>query len=149
MKKLAQVVAYMHTSDIRPLVTDGVSEVFVRGGSTKFDDCSYILLDPEQVAHLERNLRADTWQLGCCFALVLGVAMREYEHSKKSLKALCDEGSSKGEALSNQLAYELVSGMLDKNHETRLEIHQVLSQIDQFVAQMNTAVVGDVDMSYL
>ncbi|CCT72235.1 uncharacterized protein FFB20_06639 [Fusarium fujikuroi] len=149
MKKLAQVVAYMHTSDIRPLVTDGVSEVFVRGVSTKFDDCSYILLDPEQVAHLERNLRADTWQLGCCFALVLGVAMREYEHSKKSLKALCDEGSSKGEALSNQLAYELVSGMLDKNHETRLEIHQVLSQIDQFVAQMNTAVVGDVDMSYL
>lgn len=194
MKKLAQAVACMHTSsqssamisslttscsmhspNIRPLLTDvGVSKVFVRGGSTKFDDCPYILLAPEQVAHLERNLRADIWQLGCCFALVLGMAKRgragrdglwdnfcrtedrcacqiatENAHLLKSLKALCDEGSSKGEALSNQLAYELVSGMLDKNHETRLDIHQVLSRLDLIVARMSTVAVGDVDMSYL
>ncbi|KAF5652312.1 serine threonine kinase [Fusarium sp. NRRL 25303] len=195
MKKLAQAVAYMHgrsikhkdikpdnillhkpnSPDIRPLLTDvGVSKVFIRGGSTNFDDCSYIFLAPEQVAHLESNLRADIWQLGCCFALMLSVAKRgragrdelwgsfcrtkdgrscqiatEHVHFMKSLKTLCDEGSSRGEALSNQLAYELVSGMLDKNHETRLEIHQVLSRLDLIVAQMSTVAVGDVDMSYL
>lgn len=170
------VLLYARDSpNIRPLVTDaGVSKVFVRGGSTKFDDCSCILLAPEQVAHLERNLHADIWQLGCCFALILGVAMRgtagrdelwksfcrtkdrrssqiatEHVHFMKSLKALCDEGSFRGEALSNQLAYELVSGMLDKNHETRLEIHQVLPRLDLLVAQMSTFAVGDADMSYL
>ncbi|KAF5679475.1 serine threonine kinase [Fusarium circinatum] len=193
MKKLAQAVAYMHgrsikhkdikpdnillhephSPDIRPLLTDvGVSKVFIRGGSTNFDDCSYIFLAPEQVAHLESNLRADIWQLGCCFALMLGVAKRgtagrdelwesfcrtkdrrscqiasEHEHFMKSLRALCDENHSIGEALSNQLAYELVSGMLDKNHETRLEIHQVLSRLDQIVAQMNTYAMGDLGMS--
>ncbi|KAF5705630.1 serine threonine kinase [Fusarium mundagurra] len=195
MKKLAQAVAYMHgrsikhkdikpdnillhepnSPDIRPLLTDvGVSKVFIHGGSTNFDDCSYIFLAPEQVAHLESNLRADVWQLGCCFALMLGVAKRgragrnelwesfcktkdgrscqiasEHEHFMKSLKALCDKSQSVGEALSNQLAYDLVSGMLDKNHGTRLEIHQVLSRLDQLVSQMSTVGVGDVDMSYM
>ncbi|KAH7254111.1 kinase-like domain-containing protein [Fusarium redolens] len=195
MKKLAQAVAYMHgrsikhkdikpdnillhepnSPDIRPLLTDvGVSKVFIRGGSTNFDDCSYIFLAPEQVARLESNLRADIWQLGCCFALMLGVAKKgragrdelwdsfcrtkdrrscqiasEHEHFMKSLKALCDESLSRREALNNQLAYELVSGMLDKNHETRLEIHQVLSRLDQLVAQMGTVAMGDVEMSYL
>ncbi|KAF4960933.1 hypothetical protein FGADI_583 [Fusarium gaditjirri] len=195
MKELAQAVAYMHarsikhkdvkpdnillhepnSPDTRPLLTDvGVSKVFIRGGSTNFDDCSYIFLAPEQVARLESNLRADIWQLGCCFALMLGVAKRgragreelwdsfcrtkdrrscqiasEHGHFMKSLKALCDGSLSKCEALSNQLAYELVSGMLDKNHETRLEIHQVLSRLDQLVAQMSTVAVEDVEMSYL
>ncbi|EXK43905.1 serine/threonine protein kinase [Fusarium oxysporum f. sp. lycopersici 4287] len=195
MKKLAQAVASMHgrsikhkdikpdnillhepnSPNIRPLLTDvGVSKVFIRGGSTNFDDCSYIFLAPEQVARLESNLRADIWQLGCCFALMLGVAKRgragrdelwdsfcrtkdrrscqiasEHEHFMKSLKVLCDESLSRREALSSQLAYELVSGMLDKNHETRLEIHQVLSRLDQLVAQMSTVSVGDVEMSYL
>ncbi|KAF5631821.1 serine threonine kinase [Fusarium sp. NRRL 52700] len=194
MKKLAQAVAYMHersikhkdikpdnillhepnSPDVRPLLTDvGVSKVFIRGGSTNFDDCSYIFLAPEQVAHLESNLRADIWQLGCCFALMLGVAKRgragrdelwesfcrtkdgrscqiasEHEHFMKSLKALCDDSHSADEALSNQLAYELVSGMLDKNHETRLEIHEVLSRLDRLLAQMSRVVAGDVDMSY-
>ncbi|KAF5539879.1 serine threonine kinase [Fusarium mexicanum] len=193
MNKLAQAVAHMHgmsikhkdikpdnillhkpfSKDTRPLLTDvGVSKVYIRGGSTKFSDSSYSFLAPEQVKHLQSNLHADIWQLGCCFALMLGVAKRgkagteelgdsycstkhgrscqiasEHKHFMTSLKALCDESRFAGEALSNHLAYKLVSRMLDTNHETRLEIHQVLSCLDQLVTQMSTYAVGDLGMS--
>ncbi|KAH7178633.1 kinase-like domain-containing protein [Fusarium sp. MPI-SDFR-AT-0072] len=165
MKKLAQAVAHIHGRSIKhkyikpdnillhepnspnicPLLTDvGVSKVFIRWGSTNFDDCSYIFLAPEQVARLESNLRADI-----CFCRTKDrrscQIASEHEQFMKSLKALCDESLSAREALSNQLAYELVSGMLVKNHETRLEIHQVLSRLDQLVAQMSTVSVGDVE----
>ncbi|KAF5608080.1 serine threonine kinase [Fusarium subglutinans] len=193
MKKLAQAVAHMNgmsikhkdikpdnillhkpnSPDTHPLLTDvGVSKVYIRGGSTKFSDSSYSFLAPEQVKHLQSNLHADIWQLGCCFALMLGVAKRgkagteelgdsycstkhgrscqiasEHEHFMTSLNALCDESRFAGEALSNRLAYKLVSRMLDTNHETRLKIHQVLSRLDRLVAQMNTYAMGDLGMS--
>ncbi|KAF9773788.1 hypothetical protein IL306_008357, partial [Fusarium sp. DS 682] len=159
------------STGVRPLLTDvGVSKVFIRGGSTNFDDCSYSFLAPEQVARLESSLRADVWQLGCCFALLLGVSKRgragrdelwdsfcrtkdrrscqiasEHEHFMRALKSMC----ALSEAVSNQMAYQLVSGMLDKNPETRLNIQQVMLGLDQLIDQMNTATTGDIEMSGL
>ncbi|KAF4451164.1 serine/threonine protein kinase [Fusarium austroafricanum] len=158
------------STDIRPLITDvGVSKVFVRGGSTNFDDCSYSFLAPEQVARSDSSLRADVWQLGCCFALILGVSKRgragrnelwdsfcktkehrscqiasEHEHFMKSLKDICDDGL---EAVNDEMAYDLVSGMLDKDPESRLDIHQVVSCLDGLVDYMKEVANGDMEMT--
>lgn len=58
-----------------PIITDvGNSKVFRRGANTDYIKSSYQYLSPEQLRLEESSLKADIWQLGCCFAMLLTVA---------------------------------------------------------------------------
>ncbi|KAM0429619.1 hypothetical protein ACHAPT_006223 [Fusarium lateritium] len=176
MQQLADAVAYLHHrlikhKDIKPdnillyepgsippraIVADvGVSKVLVHGGSTKYNDCSYPYLAPEQVAERESSLRADVWQLGCCFALLLAVSKAgmsgyrrlwtsfsrsgedcscqiagEHGYFLKSFKDICLTKSWVDGA-----AYSLVSSMLDPVHENRIGIEGVLASVGNLIRQ--------------
>ncbi|KAH6671959.1 kinase-like domain-containing protein [Halenospora varia] len=59
---------------IQPIIADlGVSKIFEVGGSTDYNKSTYPYLAPEQIDFIESTLKADVWQMGCCFALILAV----------------------------------------------------------------------------
>ncbi|KAJ4248046.1 hypothetical protein NW757_008679 [Fusarium falciforme] len=170
MQQLAEAVAYLHRrsikhKDIKPdnillhepesippraIVADvGVSKVLVHNGSTKYDDCSYPYLAPEQVKKRDSSLRADVWQLGCCFALLLAVSKAgtsgyrrlwisfsrsgedcscqiagEHEHFMRALRDIYHP-----ESRADHAAYSLVTSMLNPVHEARIDIEGVLASI--------------------
>lgn len=95
MFELADAVSYLHQHSIKhkdikpgnillhrndtlaitPILTDvGVSKVYLNGGPTNYTDSSYQYLAPEQVSMQSSSLKADIWQLGCCFAMLLTTA---------------------------------------------------------------------------
>ncbi|KAJ4329082.1 hypothetical protein N0V84_000440 [Fusarium piperis] len=188
MQQLAEAVAYLHRlsikhKDIKPdnlllcepgsippraIVADvGVSKVLVHGGSTKNDDCSYPYLAPEQVDKRESSLRADVWQLGCCFALLLAVSKAgtsgyrrlwtsfsrsgedcscqiagEHGHFIKTFGEICLPGSKV-----DHEAYLLVSSMLNPAHEARIDIEGVLASIRGLLSQAREGEAEDVTMT--
>ncbi|KAL9617321.1 MAG: hypothetical protein Q9160_007901 [Pyrenula sp. 1 TL-2023] len=95
MYEMADAIAYLHRQSIKhkdikpdnillhgretvhvmPVITDvGVSKIYRRGASTNYTDSSWQYLSPEQLKSEESSLKADIWQLGCCFAMLLAVA---------------------------------------------------------------------------
>ncbi|KAM6516174.1 hypothetical protein FALCPG4_014364 [Fusarium falciforme] len=188
MQQLADAVAYLHGlsikhKDIKPdnillhkpestppraIVADvGVSKVLVRNGSTKYDDCSYPYLAPEQVKKRDSSLRADIWQLGCCFALLLAVS----KAGTSGYRQLWMSFSRSGEDCSCQIAgehgnfmksfrdiysprswedhaaYPLVTTMLNPVHETRIGINGVRAYIGGLLRTARRDGVGDVVMT--
>ncbi|RSL61521.1 hypothetical protein CEP53_005054 [Fusarium sp. AF-6] len=188
MQQLAEAVAHLHHlsikhKDIKPdnillqepgsfppraIVADvGVSKVLVHGGSTKYDDCSYPYLAPEQVKKRESSLRADVWQLGCCFALLLAVSKvgtsgyqrlwtsfsrsgedcscqiaGEHDHFMRALRDICFPGSRV-----DREAYLLVSSMLNPVHEARIDIQGVIASIRGLLRQSREGEADDVIMT--
>ncbi|UPL02588.1 hypothetical protein LCI18_013522 [Fusarium solani-melongenae] len=188
MQQLADAVAYLHGlsikhKDIKPdnillhepgsippraIVADvGVSKVLVHNGSTKYDDCSYPYLAPEQVKKRDSSLRADVWQLGCCFALLLAVSKTgtegyrrlwmsfsrsgedcscqiagEHGHFMKSFIDICSPSS-----WADRAAYSLVANMLDPVHETRIGIKEVLASVGALLCQARKDGTDDVVMT--
>ncbi|KAK3315585.1 kinase-like domain-containing protein, partial [Apodospora peruviana] len=61
---------------ITPLITDvGISKVYIPGAGTNPRDSTYVYLAPEQHDMVASTLESDIWQLGCCFAEILSVAV--------------------------------------------------------------------------
>ncbi|KAF7910857.1 uncharacterized protein EAF01_002366 [Botrytis porri] len=71
--KLDNILLYDDsTRGIRPIIADfSVSKVFRQGGTTNYSKSTYHYLTPEQVNHTDSSLKADVWQMGCCFAFLL------------------------------------------------------------------------------
>lgn len=95
MYELADAVGYLHglsikhkdikpdnillhhgaTTQVVPLLADvGVSKVYKPEFETDYLRSSYQYLAPEQLESRESSLKADVWQLGCCFAMIAVVA---------------------------------------------------------------------------
>ena len=96
MYELADAVGYLHMNDIKhkdikpenillhcegnaaeitPLITDfGVSKMVSKDARTNFTDSTRAYLAPEQLEKESSTLKADIWQLGCCFAHLLALA---------------------------------------------------------------------------
>ncbi|KAH7136992.1 kinase-like domain-containing protein [Dactylonectria estremocensis] len=139
------------TADITPLITDvGISKLSIHGALTNFTKSTYQFLAPEQVRHEESTLKADVWQLGCCFALLLAVAhggasafwqlwgvidsstsscqvAEEHPRFIDIFKRVYRRGDAQG------LVFELVQGMLDVDPSERLTISQVESMIQALI----------------
>ncbi|RFU24002.1 hypothetical protein B7463_g12334, partial [Scytalidium lignicola] len=148
------------TGAIRPIVTDvGETKVYRAGTATDPKRSSYEYLAPEQqleTENMQSNLKADIWQLGCCFAMLLAVARSGLSGLEKlwnsftdtaencscnianesvqfmaALHDICLPGS-----ISQKHAHWVVTRMLDPNPTTRFSIQDVrlklanLSKID-------------------
>lgn len=95
MFELSDAVAYLHglsikhkdikpdnillhneaTTQVTPILVDvGVSKVYRPGFKTDYLRSSYQYLAPEHLESRESSLKADVWQLGCCFAMIAAVA---------------------------------------------------------------------------
>jgi serine/threonine protein kinase len=188
MQQLAEAVAYLHRrstkhKDIKPdnillhepesippraIVADvGVSKVLVHNGSTKYDDCSYPYLALEQVKKRDSSIRADVWQLGCCFALLLAVSKAgtlgyrrlwisfsrsgedcscqiagEHGHFMKSFRDIFSPRS-----WADREASSLVANMLDPVHETRIDIKEVFASVGALLRQARKDGTDDVVMT--
>ncbi len=137
------------TGAIRPIITDvGETKVYRSGTSTDPKRSSYEYLAPEQLLETEdmqSSLKADIWQLGCCFAMLL-VVIRS---GLSGLEKLWDSFTNTAENSSCNIANEsvkfmatlhdiysprsisqehvhwVVTRMLDKNPMTRFDIQDV------------------------
>lgn len=172
MYELADAVSYLHLNEIKhkdlkpdnillyheedaaqvtPLITDfGVSKMFSKDAPTNFTDSTRTYLAPEQLRKESSTLRADIWQLGCCFAHLLALAgggelahekllcsymrtadsncsyiiAKEHSRFMDTLGAICMKGSP---ALKR--VYGVVSGMLELDPSQRLEIETVRAEL--------------------
>jgi serine/threonine protein kinase len=137
------------TGAIRPIVTDvGETKVYRAGTATDPKRSSYEYLAPEQqleTEDMQSSLKADIWQLGCCFALLLAVA----RSGSSGLMQLWDSFTNTAENASCNIANEsvqfmatlhniclpgsipqehahwVVTRMLDKNPMTRFDIQDI------------------------
>ncbi|KAL2133702.1 hypothetical protein VTI74DRAFT_1878 [Chaetomium olivicolor] len=168
MYELADAVNYLHNKSIKhkdikpenillyregsaaevtPLITDfGVSKVFTKDARTNYTLSTMIYLAPEQWDRKSSTLKADVWQLGCCFAELLAFAgggesahvklvnsymrsadgncsysiAKEYSQFMGALGKICMRGNSM-----LRRVYGIVTGMLDLDPSQRLDIDWV------------------------
>jgi serine/threonine protein kinase len=168
MYELADAVRYLHTNEIKhkdlkpenillhhegdaaevtPLITDfGVSKMFSKDARTNYTDSTRAYLAPEQLRKESSTLKADVWQLGCCFAHLLALAgggkpaherlvdsyMRSAdltctyiiaaEHARfmGALAKICMKGNSAQKRL-----YGVISCMLDLDPSDRIDVESV------------------------
>ncbi|KAH7125847.1 kinase-like domain-containing protein [Dactylonectria macrodidyma] len=136
---------------ITPLITDvGISKLSFHGAPTNFTKSTYQFLAPEQVRHEESTLKADVWQLGCCFALLLAVAhggcsafrqlwgvidsstsscqvAEEHPRFTAIFKKVYRRGDAQGPV------FELIAGMLDVDPSKRLAIDRVETMVQSLI----------------
>ncbi len=170
MRGIADAVAFLHglsikhkdikpdnillhqegTREITPIVTDvGLSKFYKHGANTDYIKSSYQYLAPEQLRQEDSSFKADIWQLGCCFAMLLALASGgttavnqlwtsfewtdencscniASEHSRfmKAFEEICLPGT-----IPQERAYALVTRMLDPNHLARLSIEKVQMEL--------------------
>lgn len=141
------------TDRVTPLITDfGISKIYIHGASTNPQESTWAYLSPEQHAGTGCTLKSDIWQLGCCLAELLGVSVggtatyqmlhasfnRDEEdcscsialetmHFSETLAALCLRGS-----IFQKKAYGIISGMLENDAATRLDIESVWAAVSKF-----------------
>lgn len=141
------------TGTIRPIVTDvGETKVYRAGTPTDPKRSSYEYLAPEQLLETEdmqSSLKANIWQLGCCFAMLLAVT----RSGLSGLEKLWNSFTNTAENSSCNIAYEsvqfmvtlndiyspksipqehihwVVTRMLDKNPMTRFNIQDVREEL--------------------
>jgi serine/threonine protein kinase len=132
--------------EVRAIITDcGVSKFYRDGGYTNFIHSTYTYLAPEQLDKVSSSLKADIWQLGCCFSLALtqvcggSVAVdrlwdsftntedhractiaQELVHFLRTLREVC---SANGHLL------KLIMGMLEEDPTHRWDIKMVRAGI--------------------
>jgi len=137
---------------VRPILTDvGETKVYRLGGSTDPMRSTYEYLAPEQLAgeDAKSTLKADIWQLGCCFAMMLVVAKmgragtvelwesftganrscniaQEADNFMATVARLCLPGSAALERI-----HAVVVCMLDLDPETRLGIEDVRNELEE------------------
>ncbi len=176
MYELADAVRYLHANEIKhkdlkpdnillhhegdaakvtPLITDfGVSKMFSKDARTNYVDSTQVYLAPEQLRMESSTLKADVWQLGCCFAHLLALAgggrlaydrlldsyMRSAdrnctyiianEHSSfmGALGKICVRGNSAQKRL-----YGIVACMLDLGPSDRVDIESVCAVLAKVV----------------
>lgn len=140
------------TADIAPLITDvGVSKLSFHGAPTNFTKSTYQFLAPEQIRHEESTLKADVWQLGCCFALLLAVAhggasafrqlwgvidsdtsscqvAHEHPRFMEIFKRVYRRGGAK------ESVFKLITGMLHVDPSERLTIIQVEAMVQALMS---------------
>ncbi|EXJ68440.1 CAMK protein kinase [Cladophialophora psammophila CBS 110553] len=135
-----------------PIITDvGISKVFRRGADTDYDKGSYQYLSPEQLKHKESSLKADIWQLGCCFAMLLTVARGgtsamdklwtafqktvdrracniaiEYNHFMETFRGICIPGDA-----SQEHAHSVTCRMLEMDPLVRIDIEAVRTEMER------------------
>lgn len=137
------------TGTIRPIVTDvGETKVYRAGTPTDPKRSSYEYLAPEQLLETEdmqSSLKADIWQLGCCFAMLLAVARSGLSGLEKLWNSFTNTAENSSCNIANEsvqfmatlddlysprsIAQEhthwVVTCMLDKNPMTRFDIQDV------------------------
>ena len=142
------------TFDIIPLLTDvGASKVYKPGTATDYLKSSYQYLAPEQLELRESSLRADIWQLGCCFAMMSAVASggtpaleclwTSFENSDSNCSCnIAMEHASFMDAFLNVCArdsatldqkevFSVVSRMLDMDSSKRIDIGTVKLELQK------------------
>jgi serine/threonine protein kinase len=144
------ILLHVEKDQVVPYLTDvGVSKVYYRGAKTNYDQSTYTFLSPEQLEHRESSLKADIWQLGCCFAMLLAlvrggqqgvlklhVSYRrtdercscnialELDWFMGALKELCASGTAE-----QQHIQWMIGQMLDVNSLTRFDIERVIKEL--------------------
>ena len=175
MYELADAVSYLHMNDIKhkdikpenillhcegnaaeitPLITDfGVSKMFSKDAQTNFTDSTRVYLAPEQLDKESSTLKADIWQLGCCFAHLLALAgggklahdrlldsymrsedqscsyiiAKEHSSFMVALGKICMGGNSAQKRL-----YGVISGMLEVDPSERVDIEVVRAALAKY-----------------
>lgn len=151
--KPQNILLHQEAGHVRPIVTDvGETKVYRRGEPTNPMASSYQYLSPEQqmdAGEMRSTLKADIWQLGCCFAMLLAVARcagagltklwtsfentdencscniaNESEHFMATLEQICLPGNALQEH-----AHQIVVRMLEKDPMTRLDIKSVNQEL--------------------
>jgi len=138
------------TDRVTPPIADvGTSKVYNPGFKTNYIDSTYEYLATEQHEKQSSTLQSDIWQLGCCFAEFLSVVVgctaaheklvgsynrdgrdcscciaKEHGPFMKALDEICLKGNS-----SIRKVHGLVTGMLDPDPPSRLEIGTVKAQL--------------------
>ncbi|KAL0781812.1 hypothetical protein CaCOL14_003147 [Colletotrichum acutatum] len=146
----------LHTAgeEVTPYITDvGVSKVYWRGAKTNYDQSTYSFLSLEQLEHKESSLKADIWQLGCCFAMLLALVRggqngvmklhvsyqrtdencscniaKESEWFMRTLDELCSSGSAEQKHM-----HWIIRHMLDLDPSSRFEIGKVMEELRKLV----------------
>lgn len=136
------------TSEITPLLTDvGVSKVYNPDFGTDYFKSSYQYLAPEQEQARESSLKADIWQLGCCFAMMSAVACggtsgmdrlwNSFENSDPNcscqiamehtsfMRVFSDVCMPDNASLDQEEVHSIVSRMLDTDSSKRIDIDTV------------------------
>ncbi|KAF7888488.1 uncharacterized protein EAF02_003029 [Botrytis sinoallii] len=142
------------TKGIRPIIADlGESKVFRQGGTTNYSKSTYRYLAPEQVNHTDSSLKADVWQMGCCFAFLLVILSEgsrgswdlwgsfenddpncscristESEHFMKTLRRLCSKST-----YSQEYVLWIITGMLELLPTARMDIQAVREELSQLI----------------
>ncbi|KAF7953792.1 uncharacterized protein EAE97_001191 [Botrytis byssoidea] len=140
------LLSYDSARGIRPIIADfGESKVFREGGTTNYSKSTYEYLAPEQVDHTDSSLKADVWQMGCCFAFLVVILHKgsqgswdlwetfnnddsncscristEFEEFIKTLRRLCPKNT-----YSQEILLWIVTGMLEPLPTARLDIRVV------------------------
>lgn len=140
------------TGGLIPIITDvGTSKVFRRGSNTDYINSSYQYLSPEQLKCEESSLKADIWQLGCCFAMLLSVGRggtsalntlwtsfertdekcscniaTEYGPFMQTLSDICTPGN-----VSQVHAHSLTCQMLESDSSVRIDIETVWTETER------------------
>ncbi|KXH50694.1 serine/threonine protein kinase [Colletotrichum simmondsii] len=146
----------LHTAgdEVTPYITDvGVSKVYWRGAKTNYDQSTYSFLSLEQLEHKESSLKADIWQLGCCFAMLLALVRggqdgvmklhvsyqrtdencscniaKESEWFMRTLDELCSSGSAEQKHM-----HWITRHMLDLDPSSRFDIGKVMEELGKLV----------------
>lgn len=171
MYEIAEAVCYLHRHSIKhkdikpdnillfreqtraltPILTDvGKSKVFRPGSTTDYVKSSYQFLAPEQLNLQDSSLKADIWQLGCCFAMILAVSRggtpssdtlwSSFEHTDErcscniatesgpfmqTLKSICIPGD-----VAQEHAHSVTCRMLELNPLARIDVGVVKIELE-------------------
>ena len=149
---------------IRPIVTDvGETKVYRAGTPTDPKRSSYEYLAPEQLLETEdmqSSLKADIWQLGCCFAMLLAVARSGLSGLEKLWNSFTNTAENSSCNIANESVqfmatlreiysprsipqertHWVVTRMLDKNPTTRFDIQDVRVELAN-LSEMDSCIV--------
>lgn len=141
------------TDRVTPFITDvGISKVYIHGASTNPQDSTWAYLSPEQHAGTGCTLKSDIWQLGCCLAELVGMSVGgtatyqllhasfnrdeedcscsialEKTQFSETLAGLCLRGNTM-----QKKAFGIISGMLENDAATRLDVESVWAAMSKF-----------------
>jgi len=130
-----------------------VSKVYRPGADTDYLKSSYQYLSLEQLRREESSLKADIWQLGCCFAMLVSVAIggtsalnrlwSSFEHTDENcscniakehepfMKTFVDICAPRSAAWEKERLCSVVTDMLDLDPSKRIDIETVKIELEE------------------